>query len=333
MGRTFRITLLLAVLIFIMSLPVLAAPEDYVVSEEGHLTDTSYSGPLDPLTGLPLEGELSSGSGSYIPLDGDRFGYDKNKLCYVNHVGNLTFTSNIPNGAIVSKNQTVSLDLPTGLTGILYRNGDAVTDADLTNINQTGNYLLEVGSHAASDTFAFQIVGDMNNSLRELQLPPGFTFDYVNLNSETLTTTFTNYTELLEDGAYEVRWSCREIGISYNLNFTLDTVAPTLTLPEVTNGEAHSKVTFADLEQGAYVVAEEKKTGEVKTLNQASAEIKDAGTYHLTVYDQAGNSTSYDFTIHVYLNLSAFAALALLLAGVLGLWFYSRYIKKHPRVG
>lgn len=333
MGRKYSVILLFAVLIYTLSLPVLAAPEDYVVSEEGQLTDVGYSGPLDPLTGLPMDGGLTSANGSYIPLDGTRSGYDKDQHCFVNYVGSLSFTSNIPNGAMISKNQTVSFDLPTGLTGILYRNGDAVTDADLTNINQTGNYLLEVGSHAASDTFAFQIVGDMNNSLRELQLPPSFTFDYVNLNNETLTTTFTNYTELLEDGVYEVRWSCREIGISYNLNFTLDTVAPTLALPEVTNGEAHSKVTFADLEQGAYVVAEEKKTGEVKTLNLATAELEDPGTYHLTVYDQAGNSTSYNFTIHFYLNLSAFAAIGLLLAGVLGLWFYSRYIKKHPRVG
>ena len=61
--------------------------------------------------------------------------------------------------------------------------------------------------------------------------------------------------------------------------------------------------------------------------------LADTGTYHLTVYDQAGNSTSYDFVIHVYLNLSAFAAIALLLAGILGLCIYSRYIKKHPRVG
>ena len=149
MGRTFRVTLLLAVLIYTLSLPVLAVPEDYVVSEAGQLTDTGYSGPLDPLTGLPRDDGLLSADASYIPLDGDRSGYDKNRQCFVNHVGTLSFTSNIPNGAVLSKNQTVSVTLPSGLTGILYRNGDVVTDAELTNINQTGNYLLEVSSHAA----------------------------------------------------------------------------------------------------------------------------------------------------------------------------------------
>ena len=28
-----------------------------------------------------------------------------------------------------------------------------------------------------------------------------------------------------------------------------------------------------------------------------------------------------------------YAAISMLLAGLLGLWLYSRYIKKHPRVG
>ena len=70
MGRTFRVTLLLAVLIYTLSLPVLAAPEDYVVSEEGQLTDTSYSGPLDPLTGLPRDDGLLSADRREVSLSG-----------------------------------------------------------------------------------------------------------------------------------------------------------------------------------------------------------------------------------------------------------------------
>ena len=66
MGRKCSVALLLAVLIYTLSLPVLAAPEDYVVSEDGQLTDTGYSGPLDPLTGLPNRRALLDEIAAYL---------------------------------------------------------------------------------------------------------------------------------------------------------------------------------------------------------------------------------------------------------------------------
>ena len=73
--------------------------------------------------------------------------------------------------------------------------------------------------------------------------------------------------------------------------------------------------------------------GESRVIRSADTVIQDAGTYRLTVYDQAGNSTVYEFTIHLYLNLSAIAAIGMILAGLAVLLAYSRYIRTHPRVG
>ena len=339
MTRKLRAALLAGALVWLLALPALAAPEDAAAQEEAleqetveiSQADPGYSGPLNPQTGLPVD--LGDDLDRYYALGTDGSSYDRNESCFVNPLGASSFTSSIPNGAVVSKGQSVSVTLPAGMTGTLYRNGSAVENPDLANIAQAGSYLLEVHSGSSSDSlsFSFRILDEVTNALTELFLPAGFTFEYVNLNDERLSLEYTNYLELLEDGEYEIRWSCPDISRSYNLLFTLDTKAPTLALPEVSDGQAHSQVTLTDLEPGAYIQLE--RDGQSSVITSANTVIQDAGTYHLTVYDQAGNSTSYDFTIHLYLNLSAIAAIGLILAGLAALWGYSHYIKTHPRVG
>ena len=340
MIRKLSAALLAWALVRLLALPVLAAPGEEEAPDESGLettaiqavqSDPGYSGPLDPLTGLPAD--LGNDLDRYYALGTDGGSYDRDGQCYVYQLGGGAFTSNIPNGAVVSQGQTVSVSLPVGMTGTLYRSGDAVENPDLTNITQEGGYLLEVRGSGSGESlsFSFRILGEVTNALSELSLPGGFAFDYIRLNGEALTAEYTNYLELLEDGDYEIRWSCPDIAQSCTVSFTLDTQAPTLALPEVTDGQAHSPVTLTDLEQDACILLE--RDGESSVITSADTVLRDAGTYRLTVYDQAGNSTVYNFTIHLYFNLSAIAANGLLLAGLAALWGYSRYIRTHPRVG
>lgn len=363
MGKKCTALLLTTMLISLLTLPALAVPEndypaletvtiggtdpatdaetgedilvDYVQNYESSI-DVEYSGPLDPLTGQPLKIDFADANSPLVSLKEGVFAYDKALCCYVNFVGSQSFQSNVPNGAIISEGrQSVSITIPSGLSAALYQNGTELPDADLQNIMDAGSYILEVSASNGSESvsFSFRILGKLTNSLAEFSLPAGFTFDSVMLEKDILTTDYNNYTQLMEDGSYDISWSCPEINQRFTTSFIRDTEAPTLELPEVTDGQAHSAVTLTDLEDDAYVVLENKKTGESKTIRSASDTIDEAGSYLLTVYDQAGNFTSYDFVIHVYLNLSAVAAIALTLAGVLALWLYSRYIYKHPRVG
>lgn len=332
MRRIITAVLLTAALAGLLWTPALAAP-DYAVTSQGP-TDVTYSGALDPRTGLPA-GAVRSDTG-YFPLRGEEYGYDREQSCYVNRLGSSEFLSTIPNGAVISRDQgsRVSITLPVGLTGTLYRGGDPVPDADLSNITETGSYLLEVRSGSSpsdSAAFSFLILDQMTNSLSELVLPDGFSFEYVRLNGNEISAGYENYLELLEDGDYEVRWSCPEIGQAYNVSFTLDTIAPTLALPQVKDNQAHAAVTLEDLEPGAYIVME--NDGETSTISSAQTVLRYPGEYVLTVCDQAGNRTQYQFVIHLYLNLSAAAAIGLLLAGLAALLGYSWYIRKHPRVG
>lgn len=332
MRRTLTAALLAAALAGLLTAPVLAAP-DYAVTDRG-LTDVTYSGALDPRTGLPAG--ASQSSAGYFPLRGEEYGYDRDRHCYVNRLGNSEFLSTIPNGAVISRDQgsKVSVTLPVGLTGTLYRSGDPVPDADLSNITETGSYLLEVRSGSSpsdSVAFSFQVLDQLTNSLSEISLPDGFSFEYVRLNGEEISSGYENYLELLKDGDYEVRWSCPEIGQAYNVSFTLDTIAPTLALPQVENGQAHAAVTLEDLEPGACIVME--NNGETSTITSPRTVLRYPGEYILTVCDRAGNSTQYRFVIHLYLNLSAAAAIGLLLAGLAVLAGYSWHIRRHPRVG
>lgn len=331
MSRRIGTALLAAALVGLLAMPALAAGEGPAAPVGSVQADPRYSGPLDPLTGLPASG--GTDMGAYYLLKDGAYGYDLSQRAYVNFVGSALYYSSVPNGAVVPEGQSVSVTLPSGMTGILYRNGAVVADADLENMTEGGSYYLEVRSSGSgvSATFSFQIVGTLTNSLTTISLPSGFAFDYINLNNEALTPEYVNYLDLWEDGTYEIGWSCPEINQSYRVSFTLDTTAPTLALPEVTNGQAHSPVTVEDLEPGCYIVVE--RDGEVSTITSPNAVIREAGAYTLTVRDQAGNSTQYSFVIHVYLNLSALEAIGLALAGLIALWAYSRYIRKHPRVG
>ena len=336
MSRKIGTALLAAALVGLLAIPALAVGEEPVVpvgaaTMGSGQADPRYSGPLDPLTGLPA----GSGAdmGTYYRLKDGEYGYDQSQRAYVNFVGGSLYHSSVPNGAVVPEGQSVSVTLPSGMTGTLYRNGTVVADADLENMTESGSYYLEVrgSGSGVSVTFSFQIVGTLTNSLTTISLPSGFAFDYINLNNEALTPEYANYLDLLEDGTYEISWSCPEINRSYRVSFTLDTTAPTLALPEVTNGQAHSQVTVEDLEPGCYIVVE--RDGQTSTITSPSSVIREAGAYTLTVCDQAGNSTQYSFVIHVYLNLSAVVAIGLVLAGLTALWAYSHYIRKYPRVG
>lgn len=336
MRRKLCLLLLSAALLPTLSLSALAAPETEVPAVSAE-TDVTYTGPLDPRTGLPASGLHTDGDSGYVTLRDGVSGFDREQGCYVNQVGALSFTSSIPDGALLSAGtQSVSFTVPGGLSATLYRNGEALDAPDLSAVTEEGSYVLDVREGSSSSErlrFSFRLLGSLTNSLSELSLPAGFTFELLRLNGETLTPEYANYTTLIQDGTYEVRWSCAEIGRSYTVSFERDTEAPTLALPEVTDGEVHSAVSFTDLEDDCYVVVTDLKTGETRAIVSSETELKDAGTYHLAVYDQAGNSTAYDFTIHVYLNISALAAIALVLGGIVCLCLYARYIRKHPRVG
>ncbi len=293
---------------------------------------------VDPHTGGELQAETDAETDEYYPLAPGEFGFDKLTRSYSNTIGSRTFSSSIPNGAILSSGSSVSINLPAGLNGILYRNGDVVTDPDLSRIEGVGAYLLTVQSaqSAQSVRFSFRILSDITNNLSEISLPEGFRFQHVLINGEEMWSDYSNYYELLSDGSYQITWGCEPIGQQYSLTFVRDTRAPELTIEGLTKappqGEAHGPVTLSWEDENAYVVVR-GADGSEHRIAASPAEIASSGEYTVTIWDAAGNNISYDFIIHVYLNLSAYVVIALVLIGIGLLIGYSRRVRKHSRVG
>lgn len=294
--------------------------------------DPSYSGDLDPATGLPAAMAQQVNQGSVVPL-GEGCGFDRDSQRYVIQVGSYSFTASVPPGIILDKDGTVSIQLPEQLTGTLYKNGDLVDQPDLSQISGAGSYLLYVRSASGFDEarFAFTIQSSPTRTLIEYALPEGFSFTSVTIDGQDLSAGYSNYIELLSEGEYRLQYACEEIARSYSLTFTVDRTAPVLALPQVVEGEAQEPVTIEDLEAGTWLDVD--CDGEVRQVASAQTVFSEPGRYIITTHDQAGNSNTYRFIIHFYLNISAVTAIALAAGGLIGLIFYSRWVRKHARVG
>ncbi len=302
------------------------------------LVQPTESYEVDARTGLPKQDAVEGETDEYYPLSPGISGFDKLSRRYVNHVGSRSFTTNVPNGAILSKGSEVSIEIPAGLTGILYLDGDIVTEPQLTQLRDPGSYTLSVQSaqNLESGSFNFIIFDDLVNNVSEYTLPEGFRFNSIQLNDEMLFPDYSNYCEFIEDGRYNISWGCEAIGQSFTLTFFRDTETPELTITGLTKeppqGEAHGPVTLSWKDEGAYLLVR-SEDGKEHRIATSPAEIAESGEYTVTICDVAGNSESYDFTIHVYLNISAYASIVLVAASIVCLIMYSRRVKRHSRVG
>ena len=151
------------------------------------------------------------------------------------------------------------------------------------------------------------------------------------IDGQDVSAGYSNYIELLSEGEYRLQYACEEIARSYSLAFIVDRTAPVLALPQVVEGEAQEPVTIEDLEAGTWLDVD--CDGEVRQVTSARTVFSEPGRYTITTHDQAGNSNTYRFIIHFYLNISAVTAIALAAGGLIGLIFYSRWVRKHARVG
>ena len=305
-------------------------------TQTGTSVSPAVTADIDPRTGAERETTVEGETREFYPLSPGQFGYDKIDHVYTNFFGSSSFTSTVPNGAVVSRGTHVSFQIPPGASAMLYRDGDLMQESDLADIAEVGDYYLsvQVGQSGANTRFEFRILNDITNNFSEMSLPAGFTFTGVYLDGEPIQLDYDNYYDFLLDGKYRVVWGCEPISQSYELTFTRDTETPALTISGLSNEttmEANGPVTLSWEDENAFVVVHTE--GKDQRIGTPPTEIKQAGEYTVTIYDTAGNSASYDFIIHVYLNLSAYAAIALVLFGVALVLAYCRRVRKHSRVG
>jgi len=120
---------------------------------------------------------------------------------------------------------------------------------------------------------------------------------------------------LVDQGLYVVTVFDKTASKNYTFNLEIDTTPPTIELVGTTNGgQTKSEVSTRNAsENPVYFLATNNEEQFEYSLGE---EMKNVGNYKLVVYDEAGNYTTYEFSIIYALNGASIALFGALLAVV-----------------
>jgi len=301
--------------------------EDYTVAlEEESPSDPTYDY-VAPRTGVTyksvivdsITGEMISGETGTLVALSPSCSYDKvNGLFqfYADDSLGTVYTSNVPNGATVQ--QSVALNVSDVLQPQLYRSGVLLSDPDWGNITVPGAYSLSIMTDGElySGVLTFTILKENVGSVFEFTTPEYFRILKAKRNDESIPCT--DYSvELTEEGVYSISYDCTALEKTYHLTFTVDHTPPQLLLDGVEEGVARGPVTLSGMEDGDTV--EIYRDGELMAFSQT---ISPSGDYSVVIYDAAGNSTTYHFTIKTYFNRGTWVFMLLItLLSIMGILF------------
>ena len=237
--------------------------------------------------------------------------YDLSDDQYLFKIDNKQVKSSVADGMIT--NYSVSIETESSTEFSLYKDGEIAEITDLSKINELGDYVLLYGGKKVLE---FKIVGEYSN-LEFFYVPKGFYIKEVLIDGEPAEYEF-DVVSMIAEGLYEVTYVCEATNRVYSFQTCVDRTAPVLTLEELDKkGRSKGPVDLSDRENGSYVkvILDGKEIEEQDVLKQS-------GKYTVTIYDQAGNSTAYNFTIMLYFNMSSTVFMLLLLAVVIGVVAY-----------
>ena len=269
---------------------------------------SGYSGPLDPETGEPAQSDSGVDAYSDRVTVSEGVYYDRTRQGFLYTVSDgLQLLCTVADGMITQKE--VSIEPDEGVEITVYQDGTALTEPDLTHIYEEGEYIVEATVNGQRyQVVAFSIVGDVTCSLSGYTMPSGFSITDATLDDQE-TYYERGYVSMTQEGHYVVDYRCVRSGVSYELDITVDTTPPTLTISGLDeNNRARGPVTLSDIEDGASIgVALDGKQ------ISYSSELTESGEYEVVLMDKAGNVSRYAFTILVYFDLNS-----LLFLGIVG---------------
>lgn len=290
--------------------------------------DLTYSGTLDPVTGLPITAQSSASAAEENPTRirlaaGEEYDTELERYIFTLPNG-AEVTANVADGFVTTDSVTISA--PSNAAVVLYRNGQEVQTDSSGTVEEAGSYvLLSQTSGLPEQIFTFTIT-DAFTSLKEYRLPRGFAVTGVTLDDVEQSITASTV-DLSREGRYRIAYGCLNTDRTYVLDVSVDHTAPVLKLEGVENGLARGAVDISDLEPNVklYCLLDGKSISPNDVLNKS-------GDYSLRLEDPAGNVTEYYFTIGVYLNLSAWFFVAVSLALVAGIALYLFASRKKLRI-
>lgn len=301
-----------------------------------YAVETDYSGELDPMTNLPIgnSSALTGEDGSRALVSSGVY-YDWNEHCFVYPVsGTLTEVyCDVMDGMV--QGESVSVSATDGSSLLVMCDGEEVT-GDLTNLNTPGSYLVSLREGSSTRRMlGFTLVGSRTNSIHTLQAPDGFFVSSATRDGENVYSGRYSV-DMEQEGEYSVTLNCMATGLSYTLDTTVDRTPPELTFKGKMdeNNRMRSALFFSGLEEGDTIVLVSNGEEVRPELNgDGTGAIYDPGNYVMKVYDYAGNSTEYRFTILIYFNASSWAFIALVLLIVAVIIGYLIFQRRRLKIG
>ena len=246
-------------------------------------------------------------------------------LYYVNATASQAVRSNVADGMITE--QAVSVKADTGVTLEVYLNGERLQSISGGTVQTPGEYVvMYVGGTVSERLFSFTIVPKLCNSVTSYALPAGFEFTEATLNEEPISFE-KNYIKLTQEGEYNIHYRCMKTNVPYQLLLKTDFAGPVLSLENVKDGKAQGPVDISEAKNAAHITIyhDGEKIGKKDVLTES-------GEYFIELADEAGNKTTYSFTILIYFDGNSWLFFLLIISSCVGIIIYLVHSRKHLRV-
>ena len=253
-------------------------------------------------------------------------------------ISGQSFYSDIQNGGITR--QSVTIRTADKLDFTVYKDGE-LYESNSTVYSEIGSYMLipvadDVLYMSSYETekpvFSFRIIGNALNDLSVYHAPAGFKIDsvYMYVNGEARTCAsalIMNDTTVLlrEDGDYRFRISSN--AATMEVYYRLDRVHPRFNV-QVEKNLATIYYDSSDVARSIVYRGDNLYATETNIIY----EIKETGEYRYFAQDVAGNVTGVAFKVKFGFNTGSIVTILFIIAAIVGLFMYIKYINKNTKV-
>ncbi len=209
----------------------------------------------------------------------------------------------------------------------VFRDGQPVDSSEFPYLTIPGAYVVR---NRATDreVLSFTIVNEITGAVNSYKLPSLFYYSSANYEGEAVPTDF-NSVSFDKDGWYTLTYRSSIVDAEYSLSVVIDHTYPELEIIGVENDVANGPVSFGPTEEGSSLTL---------TLNGEPLDfykddiLKQAGKYVVKYTDRAGNTSSYYFTMNIFLDGGAWIFVGMAAAIIIAVVVYMIHCKKHTRV-
>ena len=267
---------------------------------------------------------LSAQTTAPIHISGNTY-YDSVEKAFLYYVNSTqVIRSTVADGMITEK--AVAIKADAGVAFDVYLNGQRLEAVGGT-FRTPGEYVvMYIGGRISERIFSFTIVPELCNYVSSYALPAGFEIISAERNNTAISFD-KNYVKMTEEGKYNIRYRCIKTDISYQLMVQTDFTGPILSLQGVKDGKA----------QGPVDISEAKKAAVINIYHDGERiarkdVLTESGEYYIELADEAGNKTTYSFTILIYFDGNSWLFILILVAAIVCVVIYLWRARKNLRV-